>query len=45
VHVPDVTRVSVVPETVHTLVVLDENTTVRPEVAVALNEIGVADQA
>ncbi len=35
VHVPVVTRVTLVPLTVHTLVVSDENVTVRPEDAVA----------
>jgi hypothetical protein len=43
VHEPDVTIVTVVPETVQTLVVLEENATVSDEVAVALTLIGVAD--
>jgi hypothetical protein len=45
VHVPDATKVSVEPETVQTLVVLDEKLTVSPDEAVALKVIGVADQA
>jgi len=43
VHEPDVTIVTVVPETVQTLVVLEENATVSDEVAVALTLIGVED--
>jgi hypothetical protein len=44
VHEPDVTIVTLVPETVQTLVVLDVNDTESDDVAVALIETGVDDQ-
>src|SRR5581483_11302431 len=40
VHVPPATRVTVVPEIVHTSVVCELNATVRPELAVALTVNG-----
>jgi hypothetical protein len=44
VHEPDVTIVTLVPETVQTLVVLDVNDTGSDDVAVAPIETGVDDQ-
>ena len=42
VQVPEVRNVTVVPETVHTLGVVEVNVTVRPLVEVAESVIGVA---
>lgn len=41
VHVPEATNVAVVPLTVQTLVVVETNVTVNPELAVAANVSGV----
>ena len=41
-QVPAVSNVTVLPLTVHTLVVLEVKVTARPELAVALNVKGVA---
>ena len=43
-HVPEATIVKVIPETVHTFVVLEVIVTVRPEVDDADNVSGVLDQ-
>lgn len=40
-HIPDVRNVTVVPETVHTLVVFDAKLTASPEEAVAESVSGV----
>jgi len=45
VQVPTATRVSVLPDTVHTLVVVDAKPTARPDVDVALTPKGAAPNA